>query len=131
MAFDPPESSDGLAVWAILGNAEPKSLDGATFVPQEDGSFLVTGKNPRDDRWVVKAEVSLPGIRAIRIEALTDKSMKRNGPGRASNGNLALSDIRVFAKKIGEEGEGQAGQVDQPAGRSSAKYDQSFHRFLH
>ena len=79
---------------------------------------------------MVKAEVSLPGIRAIRIEALTHKSMKRNGPGRASNGNLALSDIRVFAKKIGEE-EGQAGQVDQPAGRSSAKYDQSFHRFLH
>jgi len=112
--LDPPESSDALAVWAILGNAEPKSLDGATFVPQEDGSFLVTGKNPRDDRWVVKAEVSLPGIRAIRIEALTHKLMKRNGPGRASNGNIALSDIRVFAKKIGEEGKGKPVKLINP-----------------
>ena len=44
------------------------------------------------------------GLNAIRIEALTDKSMPRNGPGRAGNGNFALSDIRVFAanKKGGQ-----------------------------
>ena len=112
--LDPPENPDALAVWAILGNAQPKSLDGATFVPQEDGSFLLTGKNPRDDRWVVEAKVSMPVIRAIRIEALTHKSMKRNGPGRASNGNIALSDIRVFAKKIGEEGKGKPVKLINP-----------------
>ena len=112
--LDPPESSDALAVWAILGNAEPKSLDGATFVPQEDGSFLLTGKNPRDDRWVVTAKVAMPSIRAIRIEALTHKSMKGNGPGRASNGNIALSDIRVFAKKTGEEGKGKPVKLINP-----------------
>ena len=91
----------------------PSPSTAPTFVPQEDGS-LVTGKNPRDDRWVVKAEGFPPGIRAIRIEALTDKSMKRNGPGRASNGNLALSDIRVFAKKIGEEGKGKPVKLINP-----------------
>ncbi len=112
--LDPPESSDSLAVWAILANAQPKSLDGAAFLPQEDGSFLLTGKNPRDDRWVVKAKVSMPSIRAIRIEALTHKSMKRNGPGRASNGNIALSDIRVFAKKTGEEGKGKPVKLINP-----------------
>ena len=112
--LDPPESSDSLAVWAILANAQPKSLDGAAFVPQEDGSFLLTGKNPRDDRWVVTAKVSMPSIRAIRIEALTHKSMKRNGPGRASNGNIALSDIRVFAKKTGEEGKGKPVKLINP-----------------
>jgi hypothetical protein len=112
--LDPPENSDALAVWSILGNAEPKSLDGATFVPQEDGSFLLTGKNPRDDRWVVKTKVSMPSIRAIRIEALTHKSMKGNGPGRASNGNIALSDIRVFAKKVGEKGKGNPVKLINP-----------------
>jgi hypothetical protein len=112
--LDPPEYSDAQAVWAILGNAEPKSLDGATFVPQEDGSFLLTGKNPRDDRWVVKAKVSRPSIRAIRIEALTHKSMKSNGPGRASNGNIALSDIRVYAKKPGEKGKGKPVKLINP-----------------
>jgi len=112
--LDPPENSDSLAVWAILENAEPKSLDGATFVPQEDGSFLLTGKNPRDDRWVVEAKVAMPSIRAIRIEALTHKSMKGNGPGRAGNGNIALSDIRVFAKKVGEKGKGKQVKLINP-----------------
>ena len=109
------------------GNAEPKSLDGATFVPQEDGS-LVTGKNPRDDRWVVKAEVR-SGIRAIRIEL--DKSMKRKRTGAGKQREPCFERYPGLCQEDRRGGEGQAGQVDQPAGRSSAKYDQSFHRFLH
>ena len=81
----------------ILDHLQPKSLDGATFAKQADGSFIVGGKNPANDRWVLTAELAATGLNAIRIEALTDKSMKRNGPGRAGNGNFALSDIRVFA----------------------------------
>ena len=83
--------------WMILDHLQPKSLDGATFSKQADGSFLVGGENPANDRWVFKAELQTMGLNAIRIEALTDKSMPRNGPGRAGNGNFALSDIRVFA----------------------------------
>ena len=86
--------------WMILDHLQPKSLDGATFSKQADGSFLVGGKNPANDRWVFKAELQTMGLNAIRIEALTDKSMPRNGPGRAGNGNFALSDIRVFAANI-------------------------------
>ena len=88
----------------ILDHLQPKSLDGATFSKQADGSFLVGGKNPANDRWVLTAELQTMGLNAIRIEALTDKSMPRNGPGRAGNGNFALSDIRVFAanKKGGQ-----------------------------
>ena len=90
--------------WMILDHLQPKSLDGATFSKQADGSFLVGGENPANDRWVFKAELQTMGLNAIRIEALTDKSMPRNGPGRAGNGNFALSDIRVFAanKKGGQ-----------------------------
>ena len=53
---------------------------------------------------MLTAELQTMGLNAIRIEALTDKSMPRNGPGRAGNGNFALSDIRVFAanKKGGQ-----------------------------
>ncbi len=81
----------------VLDHLQTKSLDGATFSKQSDGSFIVGGKNPVNDRWVLTAELQTVGMNAIRIEALTDKSMKRNGPGRAGNGNFALSDIRVFA----------------------------------
>jgi len=112
--LDPPEKSSAASAWTILDSAEPKSLDGSTFTAQEDGSFLVSGKNPKDDRWVVTSKVALARVTAIRIEALTHKSMKRNGPGRAANGNIALSDIRVFAKKTGEKGKGKTINLINP-----------------
>lgn len=103
-AKNPPKSVLQKQDWMILDNLQLKSLDGATFSKQADGSFLVGGKNPANDRWVLTAELQTMGLNAIRIEALTDKSMPRNGPGRAGNGNFALSDIRVFAanKKGGQ-----------------------------
>ena len=103
-ARNPPKSALQKQDWMILDHLQPKSLDGATFSKQADGSFLVGGKNPANDRWVLTAELQTMGLNAIRIEALTDKSMPRNGPGRAGNGNFALSDIRVFAanKKGGQ-----------------------------
>ena len=113
-AEDPPKDSSGLTDWLTLGDIQPKSLDGARFTPQGDGSFLVTGSNPKDDRWVLTANLSLPVVTAVRIEALTDKSMKRNGPGRAGNGNFALSDIRVFAKAADEQGKGKAVKLVNP-----------------
>ena len=36
-------------------------------------------------------------ISAILIEALKDDSMVKGGPGRASNGNIALSDFKITA----------------------------------
>ena len=103
-AKNPRKSALQKRDWMILDHLQPKSLDGATFSKQADGSFLVGGKNPANDRWVLTAELQTMGLNAIRIEALTDKSMPRNGPGRAGNGNFALSDIRVFAanKKGGQ-----------------------------
>ncbi len=112
--LDPPENKAPASAWATLDNAEPKSLDGATFTAQGDGSFLLSGKNPKDDRWVVTAKVALPKVTALRIEALTHKSMRSNGPGRAGNGNIALSDIRVFAKKTGEKGKGKPVKLVNP-----------------
>ena len=46
------------------------------------------------------AETSAATLTGVRIEALSDPSMKRNGPGRAENGNFALSDLRVFAESL-------------------------------
>ena len=39
----------------------------------------------------------LTGIRSLRIEALADPSMVKGGPGRAANGNFALTDFHVTA----------------------------------
>jgi hypothetical protein len=61
----------------------------------DDGSILASGKNPKFDEYTITTHASLARIAAIRIEALTHPSMVKGGPGRASNGNFALSDLHV------------------------------------
>ena len=100
--------------WALLDNPEFKSLNGAGIERQEDGSFLLKGNNPKDDRWVVTARASSAPITGVRIEALTDPSMKRNGPGRADNGNFSLSDLRVFAEPLDGSGKRTAVKLVNP-----------------
>ena len=91
--------------WTVIGDAEFQSLNGAEIERRDDGSFLLKGNNPKDDRWVVTAKTSPAAITAIRIEALTDSSLTKNGPGRADNGNFSLSDLRVFAEPLDGSGE--------------------------
>jgi hypothetical protein len=92
-----PWESQGPPAWTILEVAA-RSQGGATFVPQSDGSLLATGQNPDHDKWTFTARTSLTGITAVRLEALADPSLKKNGPGRGDNGNFALCDVRITAK---------------------------------
>jgi hypothetical protein len=89
-----PWEKEGAAAWTLLDLVETKSQGGATFKPQSDGSVLATGENPKNDRWTFKARTA-QAITAIRLEALKDASLKKGGPGRADNGNFALSDFRL------------------------------------
>ena len=87
--------------WHILKLDSYQSTGGASFKPMPDGSILATGKNPTFDTYVIVAHTKLKKINGIRIEALADKSMVRGGPGRASNGNIALTNFQVTAKPTG------------------------------
>jgi mono/diheme cytochrome c family protein len=90
-----PKDEKPKSPWMILDMVETKSREGATFTKQDDGSYLVTGKNARFDEYTFVAHTNLQGLTSIRLEPLAHKSMKRGGPGRAGNGNFALSDFRV------------------------------------
>lgn len=81
--------------WIILDLNDLESAGGATFAKQPDGSVLAGGKNPDFDTYNFTATTDVKNIAAIRLEALADPSMVKGGPGRASNGNFALSDFRV------------------------------------
>ncbi len=81
--------------WLVLEPQSIKSEAGATFTPQSDGSFLATGTNGGRDVYTFVAESRLAGITAVRLDALADPSMVKGGPGRADNGNFALSDFRL------------------------------------
>jgi hypothetical protein len=90
----------GPSRWQVLDSLEAKSRGGAKFTKQSDGSLLVTGPNVEHDRYTFVAHTSVKGITAIRLEALAHTGLVKGGPGRASNGNFALSDFRVTATPV-------------------------------
>jgi hypothetical protein len=83
--------------WVILDIVGTKGEEGTTFAKQDDGSVLVTGKNPVYESYRFTTQTDLTGITAVRLEALAHPSLVKGGPGRAGNGNFALSDFRVTA----------------------------------
>jgi mono/diheme cytochrome c family protein len=93
-AWEATGKHDELA-WEVLEPEVLKSKEGATLTSQPDGSILATGKNAKFDTYTFVARTSLAKIGAVRLEALAHPSMAKGGPGRAGNGNFALTDFRV------------------------------------
>jgi len=88
-------------VWLAPEVQSIRSQGGATFTPQPDGSLLAGGKNADNDVFTIVLRTELHGIRSLRLEALAHPSLVKGGPGRADNGNIALSDFRVTAAPAG------------------------------
>jgi mono/diheme cytochrome c family protein len=85
--------------WIVPEMASAKSGGGATLTRQTDGSYLASGKRPEWDTYTfTTAPMALRGITAVKLEALSHPSLAKGGPGRADNGNFALSDFVVTAK---------------------------------
>ena len=83
--------------WTTLDITTAQSTGGATLAKQPDGSVLATGPNPAADIYTVVGRTDVKGVRAIRLEVLTDPSLPSRGPGRASNGNFVLTRFLVTA----------------------------------
>ena len=81
--------------WLVLDSVSQTSNGGATLSKLGDGSIRATGKNPKFDTYVITARSHTPNLKGLRIEALADDGLVKRGPGRASNGNFALSDLKV------------------------------------
>jgi hypothetical protein len=89
-------------LWRVATPAEFRSANGSQLVLQPDGSVLSTGKKPEKDTYTLTFRVESPVITGLRLEALTDESLFKGGPGRQDNGNLHLSEIRVEAAPLSQ-----------------------------
>lgn len=69
----------------------------ADFRQLDDGSTLVEGPNPSENRYSVYGSTRLTDITGVRIEVLADPSLGGGGPGRTPHGNFVLSEVRVYA----------------------------------
>jgi mono/diheme cytochrome c family protein len=118
-AWEKTGARPALPKWFVLDEATAKSKGGATLTKQADGSFLASGDNPDFDTYAFTVPAPLAGITAIKVEALADPSMKKGGPGRADNGNFALSDFRLAVTPLGS-----TNKVEAKFAKASATFEQ-------
>jgi serine/threonine-protein kinase len=104
----------------VLKPTRVQSDSGAKFTVGPDGAVLASGTiiNPARDIYTVEAEVGPGAFTWLRLEALPHPSLPQNGPGRAGNGNFALSEISLEAGPAG----GKAPVVSVPFVRAAATY---------
>jgi hypothetical protein len=91
--FADPATASAEAWRNIRG--EIASSASSRFQPQPDGSYLAIGDAPNQETVTFTATVPAGDWTAVRIEALADPSLPRQGPGRAPNGNFALGNLVV------------------------------------
>lgn len=81
--------------WIALDVFNYASAGGARMGRLSDGSVLLSGENPEFDTYTFEARTNLAGVTSVRIDALADDTMAAKGPGRAENGNFALTNFKV------------------------------------
>ncbi len=81
--------------WTAFKPQEVKSQGGAEFQIASDGSILAKGKSPDKDTYTITLPSDLKNITGLRLEALSHDSLKAKGPGRATNGNFVIGDIKL------------------------------------
>ncbi len=107
------------AAWTPLEPASFISNEGATLTLRPDGTILAGGKLPETETYVVTAKSPLNRISAFRLDLAPDASLPAQGPGRAANGNLHLSEVVLTAFEPGAK----AGRI-VPIARATADFDQ-------
>jgi len=90
------------ADWHVL-DGEFQSRGGAKSETLDDGSLLVSGPNSQFDEYTITCQTRATDIRRMRLEALRHPSLPKQGPGRAGNGNFALSDFRLEVRPLGDK----------------------------
>ena len=86
------------ATWLYLDAIEAKGKN--PLQKQQDASVLATGKPEKNETYTIVAHTMHKKIKALRIEALADKSLPKMGPGRGPDGGFVLSEVSLQAAPL-------------------------------
>jgi hypothetical protein len=89
------EAARQKVTWRPFQVAQATAVKGTVLTVQADQSVLATGKNEQSDVYTISGELTAGKLAAIRLEVLPHKSLVKQGPGRASNGNFVLTTFRA------------------------------------
>ena len=93
------DTASGKSAWQELDISQITSkMPGVKFEPQKDGSIFVAGRSAKGN-YVIKTTSKISNLSGVRVEAMTDSRLPKNGPGRSpGDGNFVLSEMEVFAE---------------------------------
>ncbi len=105
--------------WFVPVDLAIKSKGNATFTKQSDESWLQSGTSPANDVVTITFTTKLRDVKSIRLEALAHPSFVKSGPGRAGNGNFALSDFAVTVLPVGAAADAKPAPVKLTSARAT------------
>ncbi|MFO0865187.1 MAG: PSD1 and planctomycete cytochrome C domain-containing protein [Gemmataceae bacterium] len=101
-AWQKTEAAKTQPIWEILDVQSAKSKAGSKLTLQGDGSLLASDKNGKFDTYTIVGKTTSRRLQSIRIEALAHPSFPKSGPGRAGNGNFALTNLKIETTPIND-----------------------------
>jgi len=84
------------SAFTTVAPAKLSSEQGTQLETLPDQSVFVDFSHPPNDTYIVELKSPLKRVTAIRLEALTHKSLPKNGPGYAGNGNFVLTEFELW-----------------------------------
>ncbi len=95
------QSPDKTPLWTILNPESVHAKQNTTLKILPDRSVLAEGHNPgRAEIYTLTFKTKLKNINGIRLEALPDSSLPKNGPGRSPSGDFELTMLTVKAAAL-------------------------------
>ena len=88
--------------WIPLDLSGYAAAGGAEFSEDDAGALLVSGNNPRKDRYTLVANIELRGVNAVRLDFPTHESLPSGGPGRSPEGNFVLSEFKIGDARLSD-----------------------------
>ena len=85
------------STWETLVPTNLSALHETKLVLQPDHSVLASGPGQETNTYRLTMENQTKEFKGIRIEVLPHKSLPKQGPGRAGNGNFVISEVKVFS----------------------------------
>ncbi len=115
------------APWQVFA-IQSVTAQSATLVTDLDGHIVYTGNKTNDDIYTVKAVTQQTGVRAFRLDALSDPALPNKGPGLSDNGNFVLADVKIIVKPL--DAKNPAKPVTLKLKPGAFSFEQKGHEFV-
>ena len=94
------EVREAARAWAPLVPSHATATNGVRLSVAPDASVLASGPNPQITTYTVEARTPATTVTGLRIEALLDPSLPKQGPGRDPYGHFRVTSLQVFAAPL-------------------------------